>query len=66
MKSVLPVALIGGVLSVAASLLPAELGQAWGPLVMLSSAVLTLGAWVVAGDRTSASHGHTISPKKAA
>lgn len=50
------VALVGAVASVAAAMLPGDAGQAWGPFVLLSSAVLLLAAWVVADDQTPASH----------
>jgi len=55
MKRTGSVALIGGVASVAAAMLPGDAGQAWGPFVLLSSVVLLLAASVVADD-------HTLSP----
>ena len=66
MKGIVSVAVIGGVVSIAAALLPGDAGQAWGPFALLSAGVLTLGAWVVASDHTPASRGRTISPKRAA
>lgn len=65
MKRTGSVALIGGVASVAAALLPGDAGQAWGPFVLLSSTVLLLAAWVVAGDHTP-SHANVGEQKKAA
>jgi hypothetical protein len=50
---------------VAAALLPGDAGQAWGPFVLLSSAVLLLAAWVVADDHTL-SHANVGEQKKAA
>ena len=54
MKRTGVVALIGGIASVAAAMLPGDAGQAWGPFVLLSSAVLLLATWVVADDQTPA------------
>ena len=65
MKRIGLVALIGGVASVAAALLPGDAGQAWGPFVFLSSAVLLLAAWVVAYDHTP-SHANAAEQKQAA
>jgi hypothetical protein len=66
MKGIVSVALIGGVTSVAASLLPGDAGQAWGPFAVLSTGVFLLAAWVVARDRTPAAPAHTTSHTKAA
>jgi hypothetical protein len=65
MKRISSVALIGGVASVAAAMLPGDAGQAWGPFVLLSSAVLLLAAWVIADDQTPASHAEAL-PQRAA
>jgi ABC-type Fe3+-siderophore transport system permease subunit len=59
------VALIGIVASVAAAMLPGDAGQALGPFVFLSSAVLLLAAWVVAYDHTP-SHANAGKQKKSA
>jgi hypothetical protein len=66
MKRTGSVALIGGVASVAAAMLPGDAGQAWGPFVLLSSAVLLLAAWVIADDQTPASHAETTLEQRAA
>jgi hypothetical protein len=65
MKRTGSVAFIAGVASVAAAMLPGDAGQACGPFVLLSSAVLLLAAWVVADDHTR-SHAHMGEQKKAA
>ena len=66
MKSMFSVALIGGAVSLAASLMPEGLGQAWGPFAVLSTGVLTLAAGIVASDHTPATRGRGASSKKAA
>lgn len=66
MKGIVSVALIGGVTSLAAIMLPGDAGQAWGPLAVLSTGVLLLAAWVVASDHTSAAPAGSASHKKAA
>ena len=66
MKRIPSVAVIGGAVSVAANLLPADLGQAWGPFAVLSTGVLLLATWVVASDHTAPSQSHSVPAKKAA
>jgi hypothetical protein len=66
MKGIVSVAVIGGVASLAAIMLPGDAGQAWGPFAVLSTGVLLLAAWLVATDYTPASHRSAASPKKAA
>jgi hypothetical protein len=65
MKSIVSVALIGGVISVAAALLPGDAGQAWGPFAALSTGVLLMSYWAVERDHTPASD-RTATHKHAA
>jgi hypothetical protein len=65
MKAIISVGLIGGVISVAAALLPGDAGQAWGPLAALSTGVLLLSFWAVDSDHTPASHRTTTRGRAA-
>lgn len=65
MKGIVSVALIGGVASTAAIMLPGDAGQAWGPLAVLSTGVLLLAAWLVASDHTAPA-AHTAPHQRAA
>ena len=49
-KGIFAVGLIGGALSVAAIMAPAESVQAWGPFAMLSTVVGVFTAWLVDRD----------------
>ena len=66
MRGMLSVALIGGVTSVAAIMLPGDAGQAWGPFAVLSTGVLLLAAWIVATDETPAATAGAATDKRAA
>jgi len=66
MKGIVSVALIGGVTTVAAIMLPGDAGQAWGPFAALSTGVCLLAAWVVAADDTPAAPAGATTRKRAA
>jgi hypothetical protein len=66
MKGIVSVALIGGVASAAAIMLPGDAGQAWGPLAALSTGVLLLAAWIVAADDTPAASAGAATRTRAA
>jgi hypothetical protein len=55
-KSMSVVLLVGAAVSVATAIVPAEAVRACTPFAVLSTGVLLLAYWVVASDRTPASH----------
>jgi len=65
MKAMLTVLFVGAAVAVALALSPAESVRAATPLVVLSTAVLLLAYWVIAGDQTPA-HYNTGTYQKAA